>query len=729
VPDLILHIEVSPPPRLSRYFLRSEKQKYRFRICASPVLPKPSEWSQPSPLGISEAQLELLRYEFQPPDKLEDLGHRLGEALFRDRNILGLFYQSLSRARERNQRLRLLFSHESKSESSALSLPWECLYESLFGDQKDYFGLAPSLGVARFVPKPDASSIRVTGRLTVLVAVSDPRRDLPPLEIEKELERMNYIAAQRSEQIAFHSLTHASWADLKAKLPEVNPHVLIFAGHCGIRGGKPHLAFEAPERAAEYVPVSTLALTIKPHLGKTLGLVVLSACQSAVHGGAARILIDEGVPAVVAMQSKILDSAGREFDLQLFSYLLQQQTIDAAVNAGRMAILEVERSSFETRGSQWPIPVLYLASRTDDLFDLREISQRARRRAQVEASFPRLEPNFIERPELRKRLAAGSAKEGITVLRGPFGSGKTQLVSELCLTELHSPSSDADGEEPFFFYVAFGDRFKTLQGVVKELDRQARNYKFLGFLDLLKRREQDDWALAAGLSELLAAYPCMVVFDDFDPRYGYERPLFERLASHLRTSRVCVVTSSPDLMAVNANYVTIDVGGFTSEEVKAFFAPVTKQTGEIPTELMEAAARFDNLPWFMRQLMKRREERPLVSSPGSLVEDIEARVTEGQRKVITQLAILRRPVGLQEVAAMLDRANQKSYLEAAVELQNLGILSFALDLKVELPLPLREHFYDTMPLNERLQRHLCAAAFFERRAKATRTEGGGNAAR
>jgi hypothetical protein len=97
-------------------------------------------------------------------------------------------------------------------------------------------------------------------------------------------------------------------------------------------------------------------------------LVILVACNSATVSGeaslnslAARLMIDCGVPAVLAMQRLVEITLARSFTFHLSERLLRDGLIDIAVNAER-------RRLFETASVSWTTPVLYMRNQSGRLF-------------------------------------------------------------------------------------------------------------------------------------------------------------------------------------------------------------------------------------------------------------------------------------------------------------------------------------------------------------------------
>jgi hypothetical protein len=96
-------------------------------------------------------------------------------------------------------------------------------------------------------------------------------------------------------------------------------------------------------------------------------LVLLNACETAREShevaGVAAALVENGVPAVVAMQTPISDQAAREFSAALYSSLARKTSIDTAVLEGRLAISCLSEGSLE-----WAIPALFMRIPDGQLF-------------------------------------------------------------------------------------------------------------------------------------------------------------------------------------------------------------------------------------------------------------------------------------------------------------------------------------------------------------------------
>ena len=82
-----------------------------------------------------------------------------------------------------------------------------------------------------------------------------------------------------------------------------------------------------------------------------------------LFGGIAPALIQSGIPAVVATQLPISTDVAVKFMQGFYGALARFESVPAAVNAGRVRVL---------RSREWFIPTLYLRSRDDEGYLLKQ---------------------------------------------------------------------------------------------------------------------------------------------------------------------------------------------------------------------------------------------------------------------------------------------------------------------------------------------------------------------
>ena len=719
----ILRIEVGCASWvIYRFFVKKfHKYKYRFRIL-DPSTAR-SEWGAPSQLRISQADLEYLRYDFPSQDGLKAIGQKLATAIFQG-EIHNTLERLIGSTIAKNTNLRLLICCENGIHHLITSVPWECIFYKLkLGQaQEEHLGLSSKVSIARFISRglDEYQPLDIEDKLVVLGVSSNPSKCEQPLQGKAELIAIEHIAAQRPDLIQFQPLADAGWKEFQQTLAQFRPHVLFFTGHAQFAGKESHLLFQTASGDCDRIPISQLARTLQSH--PELRVVILSACETAIaiadhpFATAAHKLIEAGIPAVIAMQSRVVEAAAKAFGLSLFTYLFQEHSIDTCVNAGRFAMIDAERE-YKGKGTQWSVPVLYLSTMHDLIFNFGATRETRARRDIMEEKFPRVTKQFIERPRLYNQLAKDFSSDGVTLLRGPFGAGKTQMISSFCTSLIHHPPQrDRGDKELLFFYVKNGNKLATFTELLNELNGQARGLGFEGFLEVLEQLDENN--ITNGIRhfrELLAVNRMVIVFDGLSSQAGaFWQELFSQLANHLRRSKVYIVTSSDQLSMSGGDYSQIAVGGFEAEEAVKFFEIENRFDAPTVEKMMEVAGSVGYLPWYVRIIRDVFQGKP-VESKDTFISALDLELREPERALLQQLSVLRQPVTLQELAVMLDPSDPARYLESAQYLQSSSVLTFTRHLGVELPEQLKEHYSKMTPEEEDLC-HWRAAQFYKRRA-------------
>lgn len=699
-----------------------------------------------------------LRFRFPSNDDLEKIGKELAKGLFRS-DIPRIFYASLERTS--GKPLRLFFYPEKGAPPVVSMIPWECVFAYVLQDE-EHLGLSQFVSVARYVPKGDMPPLKVDGGLRILAAASNPYKSEQPLDVVRALDLLEGIAKQRPDgALEFFKLPNAQWEEFRKEVLDKRPHVLIFLGHGTIEKNEPYLIFQTADGRGDPVPMTSLEAELGPQVVSNLRVVMLVACRTGVSaskedplGSAAGRLIRIGVPAVVAMQSKVEEEAAKEFCLRFFNYLLQPQySVDVCVNAGRLAMVRAEVELSNGRGTQWAIPVLYLSTRAETLFDFSSSSavnpEVEKRRLIQKTNFKSKAKQFVERPALLKRLEADFRGDGVTVVFGQYGAGKTQLTTAFC-TALIDARTASDASPPIFLYVECRDEWATFDDLLAKLDGQAADLGFKGFAELLgERRESLEENVARaeldlqGLREalgqsrpedeersimafirLLARTPFVIVLDDYvwdGPQFW--RTLFARMAEYLRGSKVYVVTSTNDYAGAAEGYSEIGVAGFEPSEAEAFFKAEGPPDEATLAEMMLRAAEVSYLPWYVRLIREvftaggtLGPANDVDDYPEKLIRELDADMDGAPSKLLKQLSVLRESISLRGLASMLDAHDPSQFLKAAYALRK-SFLSFTRELKVEMAAPMKQYYRERMSEEEREHYNWQAAEFYSRRAE------------
>ena len=247
-------------------------------------------------------------------------------------------------------------------------LPWEYLYDA---EGRGFLALSGRTPVVRYLELSEGlGTLLVEPPLRVLAVISTPKgyRDLA--EADEEWRRLGAALEplRRSGLIEVERLARATPEALEARLRTGQPvHVLHFVGHGGFSElrGEGVLVFE--DENGNGVPVGgpSLAYLFQDH--PSLRLAVLNACNGArsssenTFAGTAQVLVQHGVPAVIAMQAEVMDETACSFAEKFYRGLASGLAVDACIG-------EVRRALAAERNPEWGTPVLYLRATDGRLF-------------------------------------------------------------------------------------------------------------------------------------------------------------------------------------------------------------------------------------------------------------------------------------------------------------------------------------------------------------------------
>lgn len=285
-------------------------------------------------------------------------GQALFEALFTN-EVQTAYRRSLDRAAAEKKGLRLRLRIDAPELSA---LPWEFLYDPT---QRDYLCLSAGTPVVRYLESaqtPQALAVQLP--LSILVMIASPT-DRPSLDAANERRRMEEATAdlQARGLLRITWLERSTWRDLQQEMRRGTYHIFHFVGHGGFdtTAGEGVLAFTDEAGRTALLGATEVGRLLADH--GTLRLAMLNACLGAkasgtdVFSSTAATLVGRGIPAVVAMQYEISDSAAIEFSRSMYEALADELPIDAAVAEGRKAVSLAARNSAE-----WATPVLHMRS-------------------------------------------------------------------------------------------------------------------------------------------------------------------------------------------------------------------------------------------------------------------------------------------------------------------------------------------------------------------------------
>ncbi|MFL6263461.1 MAG: CHAT domain-containing protein [Thermoanaerobaculia bacterium] len=297
----------------------------------------------------------------------EQIGGELFRAVFQG-ELLKAFQGCLARARSGpGLRIRLRLNDVPQ----LVGLPWEYLYDA---EGRGFLALSDRTPVVRYLELSEGlDTLLVEPPLRVLAVISTPRGYGELAEADEEWRRLGAALEPLLGRgvIEIERLERPTLEALEARLRTGQPiHVLHFVGHGGFSElrGEGVLVFD--DGAGGGVPVGgpSLAYLLQDH--PSLRLTVLNTCNGArashenIFAGTAQVLAQHGVPAVIAMQSEVMDETACSFAEQLYRGLAAGLPVDACLG-------EVRRALAAERNPEWGTPVLYLRATDGRLFALK----------------------------------------------------------------------------------------------------------------------------------------------------------------------------------------------------------------------------------------------------------------------------------------------------------------------------------------------------------------------
>jgi hypothetical protein len=249
-------------------------------------------------------------------------------------------------------------------------LPWEYLYDA---EGRGFLALSGRTPVVRYLELSEGlGTLLVEPPLRILAVISTPKGYRALAEADEEWRRL--VAALkpllRKGLIEVERLERPTPEALEARLRDGKPvHVLHFVGHGGFSElrGEGVLVFEDEDGNGVPLGGPSLAYLLQDH--PSLRLAVLNACNGArasnedTFAGTAQVLVQRGVPAVIAMQSEVMDETACGFAEKFYQGLAAGLPVDACVG-------EVRRALAAERNPEWGTPVLYLRATDGRLFSL-----------------------------------------------------------------------------------------------------------------------------------------------------------------------------------------------------------------------------------------------------------------------------------------------------------------------------------------------------------------------
>jgi WD40 repeat protein len=403
---------------------RIAEGKYRAQVVDSPAGQSSIEFPRPFSemelenfiLKIGRTRTGVRRIDSPEMKAAESFGKKLFEVVFQGevRECLTSCLHQIDREEIPGLRIKLRLVDVPE----LANLPWEYLYHPAL---RRFIVLSPETPITRYVNLPQpVSPLKITGPLHLLVMVASPS-DYPPLDVDREKTKLKDALndLERRGAIVIEWLENGTLSTLQQRLRRGPVHLFHFIGHGGWdeQAQDGVLLFENEFGRGYRVNASRLAALL--HDRRELRLVVLNACEGArtsptdLFAGVAATLVQQGIPAVVAMQFEITDGAAIQLAQVFYESLADGYPAEAALSEARKAIFA------SSNDVEWGTPVLYLRTPNGKLFDLttvsssREAEQLATQKAEQErlAAQKAEEERIAKEKADRERLARKKAEE------------------------------------------------------------------------------------------------------------------------------------------------------------------------------------------------------------------------------------------------------------------------------------------------------------------------------
>ena len=363
-----------------RYFnfdllIEQASDGYVARVLESPAGQARSTFRPPfTPMEVENLILKIGRsrrgnrsFDAIPTKAAKELGGRMFESVF-SQEVRMCLQSSLYSAESQQAGLRIRLRLDAPD---LADLPWEYLYNASLNS---FLALSAETSLVRYLElaRPMRPPL-LSPPLKVLAVIASPS-DYPRLAGEDEWRNLNTALAplRAAGQVDLERLKPPD-PDRLAGAPapqRLSRPCLHFEGHGGFdeRAQDGVLILEDDQGRGSQVTSHRLATILHNH--PSLQLAVLNCCDGArlsvtePFSGVAQSLIQQGVPAVIAMQFEISDDAAITFGRVFYESLADGLAVDAA-------LVEARTGMYSTRDDvEFGAPVLYMRSPDGVLFNL-----------------------------------------------------------------------------------------------------------------------------------------------------------------------------------------------------------------------------------------------------------------------------------------------------------------------------------------------------------------------
>ncbi len=566
--------------------------------------------SGPFPLSLDTAALRGLVGQF------EAYGQALTAAVFAEPRLREAFAAARGHAEGLGVPLRVRLMVGAGAEELQ-GLVWELLADPATG-----VPLSLSRGVyfSRYLlPRGGAPVVApLRGSLRALAAAANPsnlglyKPRLQPIDVTKELERAEKnLAPIRVARLPAQAGDLCTLNRLADRAREVE--IVYLACHGRYRNKITSLFLEGDDGKVKRATGEELCLSLA-QMETPPRLVVLAACESAGTGTGEALsslggmLVEAGIPAVVAMQGPISVTTLDLFLPRFFRELVQDGRIDRALAAARLVASEQP---------DWWAPVLFMSLLSGRLWELEgaEGEGPALNPLAVPREVPDPPANFIGRAvELSELVAAVDSGQTVINIHGTNGVGKTATARELVRrVQQRFPG---------------GQAYLDLQGAKQEVSAvgqspvsaaQALAYVIQKFDPTIAQLPADEGLLRGRLRSLLVGRRALVLLDN--------AASLEQIAPFLPPPDGCLVlvTAWERLESADAVIFNRLLGKLPALDAVKLLVALAPRSEPRAAELAE---RCEYLPQALDSIARRLNKSPTLTLEDlfALLDDVKERL-------------------------------------------------------------------------------------------------------
>ena len=337
-------------------------------------------------LRVGRPRRGVRRLESPEMEAARTFGGCLFEAVFSG-TVRGCLHSSLDEAHRQGAGLRVRLHLTDTPELA--DLPWEYLHNPALNR---FLSLSVETPLVRYLDLPERiRPLAVEPPLRLLVMLSSPS-DYRSLNVEEEWEKLKKALGDLQQRglVVLERLEAATLSVLQKRLRRGECHIFHFIGHGAFDERAQDGVLVLEDSQGRGRPVSGHDLGTLLHDHRPLRLAVLNACEGArasrsdPFAGTAQSLVQQGIPAVIAMQSEVTDEAAITLAREFYGALADGYPVDAALAEARKAVF--------ARGNdvEWGTPVLHMRSPDGMLFDIRRQKAETHEAAKPQAIQPSL---------------------------------------------------------------------------------------------------------------------------------------------------------------------------------------------------------------------------------------------------------------------------------------------------------------------------------------------------